>query len=148
MLHARLWDPCASPQRPWVMQPVNACCPANLTSVHVTTKRFTLLQIERLDLALALQSLDLRLPVEFRLKAQKLSRLFDADQPFSRVVRLGGVWDVREDLFGELRSGLCVRNIGISNVEHMSAFEGLLNRQSEALGAIPGVDVAESAVHQ
>jgi hypothetical protein len=98
-----------------------------------------------LGLSILLQLLNLRLPIEFRIKAQHLPSLLDANQTLPRILGLGGVIDIGEDLLHELGSwgGEC--DIGVCDVEYVSPLEITLCCQSECLGTISSVDVTESA---
>jgi hypothetical protein len=98
-----------------------------------------------LSLSVLLQLLHLRLPIEFRIKAQHLPGLLDTDQTLPRVLGLGGVIDIREDLLDEFSSwgGEC--DIGVCDVEYVSPLEFTLCCQSECLGTISSVDVTEPA---
>jgi hypothetical protein len=77
----------------------------------------------RLSLSVLLQLLHLRLPIEFRIKAQHLPSLLDTDQPLPWILRLGCVIDIREDLLDELGSwgGKC--DIGVCDIEYVSTLE-------------------------
>jgi hypothetical protein len=99
----------------------------------------------QLSLSILLQLLNLRLPIEFRIKAQHLPSLLDTDQPLPWILRLGCVIDIGEDLLDEVRGrgGKC--DIGICDVEYVGTLEVTLCCQSECLGTISSVDVTESA---
>jgi hypothetical protein len=98
-----------------------------------------------LSLSVLLQLLHFRLPIEFRIKAQHFPSLLDANQTLPRILRFGGIIDIREDLLHELGSwgGEC--DIGVCDVEYVSPLEITLCCQSECLGTISSVDVTESA---
>ena len=100
----------------------------------------------QLGLSILLQLLHLRLPIELGIKAQHLPSLLDADETLPRVLGLGCVFDVREDLLDEFSSwgGEC--DIGICDVEYVCTLEVTLCCQSERLGTISSVDVTESAI--
>jgi hypothetical protein len=102
-------------------------------------------QYTQLNLSIFLELFHLRLPIELRIKAQHLPSLLDADQTLPRILGLGGIIDVREDLLDEFSSWCRECDIGVCDVEYMSPFEVTLCCQSECLGAISSVDIAESA---
>lgn len=83
-------------------------------------------------------------------EAQHLSGLFDTDQTFARVVRLWGVWDIWEDLLDEIGGGsISESDVCVGNVEDVVALErGVFDRESETLGTVPSVNVAEAATTQ
>jgi hypothetical protein len=83
------------------------------------------INIPCLHLTLLLQPLHLLLPRVPRLPPQHLARLFDTDQTFARVVRVGRVGYIRKDLVCQLFRGLFrVDDLGIGDVEDVCAFEG------------------------
>jgi hypothetical protein len=102
-------------------------------------------QRTQLNLSIFLELLHLGLPIELRIKAQHLPSLLDTDQTLPRIVGLGGIIDIREDLLDEFSSwgGEC--DIGVCDVEYMSSLEVTLCCQSECLGTVSSVDVTESA---
>jgi hypothetical protein len=77
----------------------------------------------QLSLSVLLQLLHLRLPIEFRIKAQHFPSLLDANQTLPRILGLGGIIDIREDLLHELRGrgGEC--DIGVCDIEYVSTLE-------------------------
>lgn len=101
---------------------------------------------QALRLASLLKLLNFRLPVVLGVKAEHLPRLLDTNQSLPWVISLGVVFDTGEDLLDKLgcRGGEC--NVGIGDVEDMSPLQLALDSESEALGTVPSVDIAESAI--
>jgi len=76
-----------------------------------------------LSFTVLLQLLHFRLPIVLRVKAQQFPSLLDADQTLPRILGLGSIVDVWEDLLDELSSGGGECDVGICDIEHMSSLE-------------------------
>jgi len=77
----------------------------------------------QLSLSILLQLLHLRLPIKLGIKAQHLPSFLDTDQTLPRILGLGGVIDVREDLLDQFSSWGCECNVGVCDVEYVSPLE-------------------------
>jgi hypothetical protein len=99
----------------------------------------------QLSLSVLLQLLHLRLPIELGIKAQHLPGLLDTNQTLPRILGLGGIIDIREDLLDEFRGrgGEC--DIGVCDIEYVSSLEVTFCCQSECLSTVSSVDITESA---